>query len=167
MITSAGTVASLSNHTRSARSGIAPAVYSPTSPANDTDNPFVGDGGAQGGMSTPSRTPKGRGFDSSLGYLFAANDYLHGFSTEGCSNTTHDFAPGTVNNTKPPEVDRRCTSRSITARHITHYTDLWESGTESEGPATGLNGTAFEEALFSSRATAIIESHDSATPIFL
>jgi arylsulfatase A-like enzyme len=40
------------------------------------------------GFSTPSRTPHGRGFDSSLGYLFAYNDYLHGYAEQGCENAS-------------------------------------------------------------------------------
>ena len=120
------------------------------------------------GVSTPSRTPRGRGFDSSLGYMFGLNDYLHGLSYYGCNGTSHDFAPGTEDwLARPEDVDRRCTIRSINGRHLHHYTDLWEAGEAGEGPAVGLNGTAFEESLFASRAVGIIESHDPSTPLFL
>jgi hypothetical protein len=121
------------------------------------------------GFSTPSRTPHGRGFDTSLCYAWGLNDYLHGLSYYGCNGTTHDFAPGTVDWLAHPEdVDRRCTIRSINGRHLSHYTDLWEAGEAGEGPAVGLNGTAFEESLFASRAVGIIESHDATSgPLFL
>jgi hypothetical protein len=121
------------------------------------------------GFSTPSRTPHGRGFDTSLCYAWGLNDYLHGLSYYGCNGTTHDFAPGTVDwLAHPADVDRRCTIRSINGRHLSHYTDLWEAGEAGEGPAVGLNGTAFEESLFASRAVGIIESHDATSgPLFL
>lgn len=97
----------------------------------------------------------------------ADNDYLHGFSESGCENSTINPAPGVVNFTNPSENDARCTSRSVNARHLAHYTDLWESGEAGEGPATGINGTGFEEGLFVSRVVGIIESHPADTPLFL
>jgi len=78
-------------------------------------------------------------------YLWAANDYLHGLALDGCENTTHNPWPGVVKYSNPPEADRRCTARSVTARHVHHIADLWESGAEGEGPAKGINGTGFEE----------------------
>lgn len=97
----------------------------------------------------------------------ADNDYLHGFSEQGCENSTVNPAPGVVNFTNPQEDDQRCTTRSINARHLAYYTDLWESGISGEGPAFGINGTGFEEGLFVNRVVGIIESHPIDTPLFV
>eukprot|EP00041_Stephanoeca_diplocostata_P023001 m.557996 g.557996 ORF g.557996 m.557996 type:complete len:626 (+) comp22195_c0_seq1:114-1991(+) len=122
------------------------------------------------GFSTPRKTPLGRGFDSSLGYLFAYNDYLHGFSEEGCENTTlNGTFPGKVNYTNTSE-SHMCTSRSIAMRHLHYFTDLWQSGTSDEGPAYNINGTGFEEGLFVNRVNGIIDGHDASNtdhPLFL
>lgn len=113
------------------------------------------------GFSTPSRTPKGRGFDTSLGYLFAFNDYLHGFANENCADTPFDTQPGRdIATSDPVNGSALCTAKSLNARGIHHYTDLWESGDMSEGPAYGVNGSGYEEAIFSSRVMALIEGHD-------
>ena len=72
-----------------------------------------------------------------------------------------------VNYSNPSEADPRCTLRSANARHLSHYTDLWEASEAGEGPAIGINGTGFEEGLFLSRAVGIIESHPPDTPLFM
>ena len=83
------------------------------------------------GMATTEHIPTGRGFNTSFGYLNAANDYYNETDDGECNGT--------------PIVD------------------LWET----DKPAMGMNGTDYEEALFSVRLHKIITNHDPSTPLFL
>ena len=56
--------------------------------------------------------------------IFADNDYIHGFSEQGCNKSDTNPSPGTVNFTYPNVADPRCTTRSVNARHLAYYTDL-------------------------------------------
>ena len=49
------------------------------------------------------------------------------------------------------------------ARHLRGTTDLWLN----DHPAHGLNGSGFEEALFSERVLGIIAGHDPDVPLFI
>eukprot|EP01059_Diplonema_ambulator_P021362 TRINITY_DN354_c0_g1_i10.p1 TRINITY_DN354_c0_g1~~TRINITY_DN354_c0_g1_i10.p1 ORF type:complete len:330 (+),score=138.98 TRINITY_DN354_c0_g1_i10:48-1037(+) len=89
------------------------------------------------GMATPTHTPMGRGYEQWLGYYHHANDYW----TEGIPIT----ATGTVD---------VCGNA---------YTDLWSTN----GPANTLNGTAYEEELFTNHSLAMIKNHDPSEPMFL
>eukprot|EP01065_Artemidia_motanka_P050107 TRINITY_DN84_c0_g1_i1.p1 TRINITY_DN84_c0_g1~~TRINITY_DN84_c0_g1_i1.p1 ORF type:complete len:546 (+),score=187.82 TRINITY_DN84_c0_g1_i1:63-1640(+) len=89
------------------------------------------------GMATYTHSPSGRGYDSWLGYFHHANDYW----TEGLP-----FAATGV-------IDV-CQNK---------YTDLWLTNE----PAYGLNGTAYEEELFTNHTVAVINAHDPSEPLFL
>lgn len=89
-------------------------------------------------MATPRHTPRGRGYDTFLGYFHHANDY----NTCGIPIT----AVG--------EVDV-CKNK---------YLDLWLN----DGPATKLAGTKYEEELFADHSLQAIHEHDpSKQPLFL
>eukprot|EP01004_Peranema_trichophorum_P003008 NODE_2023_length_1714_cov_63.798869_g1728_i0.p1 GENE.NODE_2023_length_1714_cov_63.798869_g1728_i0~~NODE_2023_length_1714_cov_63.798869_g1728_i0.p1 ORF type:complete len:536 (+),score=114.99 NODE_2023_length_1714_cov_63.798869_g1728_i0:55-1608(+) len=88
------------------------------------------------GMATPFHTPVGRGFESWLGYYHHSNDYY--------TEHTELYATGTID---------LCLDKPV---------DLWDTNK----PAYGLNGTAYEEVLFTKRALEIIENHDVNSPLF-
>jgi len=116
---------------------------------------------------------------TSLAYIAGAyNGYLHAWSASGSSGTPNASAasaceqfPGAVqypsadeNGTLPgPGESARCTVESVRARHLGWTTDLWQSEDGAEGPATGLNvsmdGSGFEETLFTQRAVSLILNH--------
>ena len=89
------------------------------------------------GMATPRHTPIGRGYENWLGYYHHANDYW----TERLEVT----ATGTID---------VCGNR---------YVDLWSG----HAPARALNGTAYEEELFTNHSLGVIAAHDTSTPLFL
>lgn len=117
------------------------------------------------GFSTAQHTPKARGFDTSFGYLFAYNDYLHEWGRMHCplgGNASSGSVP------YAPAEGASCTQRSYAARNLSFITDLWETTADGrEGPAYAQNGTGFEETLLASRAEQIIDSHDPSQPLFL
>jgi arylsulfatase I/J len=84
------------------------------------------------GMATPDHTPKGRGFNTSLGYFHHQNDYY----TE---------------------------AMGVCLLGLEYPVDLWDT----DKPAYGMNGTAYEEQLFSSQVLEIIKNHDFSQPLFL
>jgi arylsulfatase I/J len=91
------------------------------------------------GMSTPGHTPRGRGFDSSLGYFDHENDY-YDFRPETPFNTTFERGP--------------CPSTR-------QYKDLWDTDGPAAAAAAGaIAAGEYEEALLLERATRIIQSHD-------
>jgi hypothetical protein len=112
-------------------------------------------------MASAAHTPRGRGFDSYVGYFDGFNDYLHAWSYTACpemagldSNITYEHSA----------ADRsKCTAASVRERHLKSTTDLWLD----DHPAHGLNGTGFEEAMFLERVLGIIGGHDPAVPLFL
>lgn len=89
------------------------------------------------GMASKRQTPLSRGYESFLGYFHHANDYY----TCGLGLT----AVGQIDT---------CSNA---------YIDLWDG----DGPAYGLNGTAYEEELFTTRSLSIIADHDPSEPLFL
>ena len=87
---------------------------------------------------TPRHTPIGRGYETWLGYYHHANDYW--------TEKLPFQATGVLD---------VCGNR---------YADLWKNG----APASKLNGTAYEEALFTNHSLEIIAAHDAqAAPLFL
>jgi arylsulfatase I/J len=90
-------------------------------------------------MATVQQGPVGRGYERWLGYFHHANDYY----TEGLGQ------------------------RSIGTENIcgNKYVDLWLT----DGPADRLNGTAYEEELFTNHSLSVIDAHDPAAgaPLFL
>eukprot|EP01084_Bolivina_argentea_P085296 154155_1 len=97
------------------------------------------------GMSTFDHTPKGRGYNESLFYFSHENEYWNQkILSGGCYNESN-------NNTWFPDI-----------------TDLWESNGTYEGPAFGLNGTAYEEFIFAEKVFEIInKSKDLDAPFYL
>ena len=90
------------------------------------------------GMATPRHSPVGRGYDSWFGYYHHANDYW--------SEKLPFSATGNVD---------VCKNR---------FVDLWDT----DKPAWGQNGTAYEEELFLNHTLATIAAHDAAAaPLFL
>lgn len=90
------------------------------------------------GMATPRHTPIGRGYESWIGYYHHANDYW--------TEQLPFQAIGAVD---------VCANR---------YADLWLDN----GPASHLNGTAYEEEFFTNHSLAVIAAHDARfAPLFL
>lgn len=93
------------------------------------------------GMATPSHTPMGRGYDSSLSYFGHGNWGWTEIEWGGSEN----------NETRVPTESND------------GIVDLWDT----DRPASTLNGTGYEEDLFRDRMVSILRSHDPAIPIFL
>eukprot|EP01064_Diplonema_japonicum_P010618 TRINITY_DN1785_c0_g1_i1.p1 TRINITY_DN1785_c0_g1~~TRINITY_DN1785_c0_g1_i1.p1 ORF type:complete len:532 (+),score=127.75 TRINITY_DN1785_c0_g1_i1:635-2230(+) len=89
------------------------------------------------GMATPMHTPIGRGYESWLGYFHHANDYW--------TEKLPFQSTGTVD---------VCGNA---------FVDLWLNN----GPALGMNGTVYEEELFTNNTLNIIRQHDPKEPLFL
>ena len=90
------------------------------------------------GMATPTHTPRGRGYDSSLNYFGHGNwAWSEG---EWGGSTDHQQAMPTPG-----------------------FADLWDT----DGPARSLRGTGHEEYLFRARMLRILREHDQATPLFM
>ncbi len=90
------------------------------------------------GMATPTHTPKGRGFDTSLGYFEHKND----FWTKGI-------------------MQSECLKAGNGS--FANLTDLWDT----DGPGHVVNGE-YEEATFRDRVITIVQEHDAkARPLFL
>ena len=90
------------------------------------------------GMVTPSHTPKGRGYDTSLNY-FGHGNWMW---TEAEWLGSYDHRPDVP---------------------LPQIIDFWDT----DKPASALNGTGYEEYLFRHRMLDIIEAHDPNTPLFL
>lgn len=115
-------------------------------------------------MSTPTHTPQGRGFDTSLGYFDHENDYFN-YRPQTPFNTSGFGGPCPINaslrdlwDTDKPAPGLADGSASLFVHRISNSTGL-----------TGFDndvGTYEEEILFR-RATEIIQAHDTSTPLFL
>eukprot|EP00911_Craspedida_sp_UC1_P001824 UC1_evm1s1395 len=93
-------------------------------------------------MATPTHTPKGRGYETSLNYFGHGN---WGWSElEWGGSSAYD--PHV-----PPPADP------------TGIKDLWDT----DKPASALNGTVYEELLFRQRMMDILDKHDPTTPLFM
>jgi len=90
------------------------------------------------GMATPSHTPKGRGYDTSLGY-FSHGNWMYSHATWLGS---YDHKP----DVPAPAV-----------------IDLWDT----DKPATELAGSGYEEYIFRDRMLKILHEHDQSKPLFL
>lgn len=97
---------------------------------------FVGKWDA--GMATPTQTPQGRGYNSSLNYFGHGNWVWTQAEWAGSENNRSDVP-------KPGRID------------------FWDT----DQPANTLNGTGFEEDLFFERIRSIIAAHNSSEPLFL
>eukprot|EP01061_Rhynchopus_euleeides_P001316 TRINITY_DN10936_c0_g1_i1.p1 TRINITY_DN10936_c0_g1~~TRINITY_DN10936_c0_g1_i1.p1 ORF type:complete len:546 (+),score=159.94 TRINITY_DN10936_c0_g1_i1:122-1759(+) len=91
------------------------------------------------GMVTPTHTPKGRGYDTSLGYFGHGNWMWTESEWEGSHSGASSFPP------RPALVD------------------LWDT----DRPARSLNGTVYEELIFRDRMLDILHSHNVSQPLFL
>ena len=91
------------------------------------------------GMATPAHTPRGRGFDTSLGYFEHKND---------------QWTLGIMQ------------SKCLTAGggRYANLTDLWE---DSHPAGTARFAGEYEEAVFRDRALSIIGRHERGRPLFL
>lgn len=94
------------------------------------------------GMATPTHTPLGRGFKTSLNY-FGHGNWMWSEMEWGGSE---DHA------TEPPQFTP---GKSVV--------DLWDT----DHPANTLNGTKYEEELFADRFNEVIDNHDTSKPLFL
>ena len=90
-------------------------------------------------MSTPSHTPLGRGFDSSLGYFDHENDFWN-YRPQTPFSSWH----GPCNASE-------------------HIRDLWDT----DKPAIALADGTYEEEILFRRATELIEQHPPSDPLFL
>jgi arylsulfatase I/J len=89
-------------------------------------------------MATPSHTPKGRGYDTSLNYFSHGNWMYTEATWKGSYNDRPDIPA--------PEI-----------------IDLWDT----DKPARHLNGTGYEEYIFRDRMLKILREHDQSKPLFL
>ncbi|EGD79285.1 hypothetical protein PTSG_12912 [Salpingoeca rosetta] len=94
------------------------------------------------GMATPSHTPHGRGYNTSLNYFGHANWMWNQDEWQGSQNNVSHRPP-----CKAPDC----------------FKDFWDT----DRPAHNLSGTLYEEQLFVQRITDIIEAHDPSQPLFL
>ena len=100
------------------------------------------------GMAVPQQTPQGRGYDTSLHYFDAANDYWDNSYLQPCAYPTH--------------------ADGFTAR------DLWDTSHPARGLNNSVNcsqanqapGCVYEDALFTSRVLATINAMDPTVPFF-
>ena len=90
------------------------------------------------GMATPTHTPHGRGYDTSLNY------FSHG-------NWMYTEAEWLGSYVKKPDVP------------APQLIDLWDT----DKPANHLNGTGYEELIFRDRMLKIIRGHDKSKPLYL
>eukprot|EP00463_Aulacantha_scolymantha_P005849 TRINITY_DN725_c0_g1_i1.p1 TRINITY_DN725_c0_g1~~TRINITY_DN725_c0_g1_i1.p1 ORF type:complete len:331 (+),score=64.38 TRINITY_DN725_c0_g1_i1:136-993(+) len=98
------------------------------------------------GCSTPDHTPQGRGFDTSLGYFAGAEDH---WTQRQCIDA---LCNSPSNGTAPPHWP--------SGRRV--LTDLWHT----DGPALGMNGTAYSGALYTQEVLRVITNHVVKTPLF-
>eukprot|EP00039_Didymoeca_costata_P030023 m.27570 g.27570 ORF g.27570 m.27570 type:complete len:537 (-) comp7908_c0_seq1:65-1675(-) len=94
------------------------------------------------GMATPTHTPKGRGFDTSLNY-FGHGNWAWSEAEWGGSNNNRSILPVMPGN-----------------HGVIDFYD-------TDHPAKDLNGTGHEEYLFRDRIQSILQSHDKSQPLFL
>jgi arylsulfatase I/J len=90
------------------------------------------------GMATPYHTPKGRGYDTSLGYFSHGNWMYSEAEWLGSYDHLADV----------PEPG---------------FIDFWDT----DRPARHLNGTGYEEYIFRDRIQSILRAHDRSKPLFL
>ena len=126
------------------------------------------------GMATETHTPRGRGFDQSLIYLFVV---IHAHTGAGIIASTlctlvENLPPS------PPPFHSHCsehkndyydqTLMQSVCQAYNPIVDLWEHNGTYAGPARALNGTGYEEFLFRDRVLQILAGHDfDAAPLFL
>ena len=89
------------------------------------------------GMATPDHTPKGRGFQSSLGYFFPSNDYY----TEKAGICLYNET------------------------HVTPV-DLWDTDKPATS-LNGTGPANYEEGLFKERLLDVVAQHNMSQPLFL
>jgi arylsulfatase A-like enzyme len=90
------------------------------------------------GMTTPTHTPHGRGYDTSLSYFGHGN----------WAWTEQEWQGSFDHRTSVPEYG---------------VVDFWDT----DHPARHLNGTGYEELLFRERMLSILHTHDRSMPLFL
>jgi arylsulfatase I/J len=105
------------------------------------------------GMATPTHTPVGRGFNTSLNY-FGHGNYQWGqieWGANGGGNAGHVVPP--MNNASDPY----------------HFVrDLWDSDKPAHAQSDrSLNDGIYEEMIFRERLTDIVMNHDTSLPLFL
>ena len=93
------------------------------------------------GMATVTHTPRGRGFDSSLGYFEHKND----FWTKGI-------------------MQSKCLDAGGVGAYA-NLTDLWD--TDQPAASEMFDESVYEEGLFRDRALSILRAHDPRIPLFL
>eukprot|EP01147_Barroeca_monosierra_P004931 gene4931-6915_t len=94
------------------------------------------------GMATPTHTPAGRGYDTSLNYFGHGNWMWNEEEWQGSQNNA---------SVRPPCQPPTC------------FKDFWDTNK----PASSLNGTQYEEFIFRDRLFEIASEHDPTTPLFL
>ena len=105
------------------------------------------------GMATPTHTPVGRGYNTSLNY-YGHGNYQWGQIEWGANGG------GNAGHVRPPQNN---------ASDPYHFIrDLWDSDKPAiEQSDRSLNDGIYEETLFRERLTDIVMKHDVATPLFL
>lgn len=122
-------------------------------------------------------TPWGRGFDTSLHYFAGAVDH---FTSCNCvenmcsapnnaysnmrNNTPGNHCGGYVSNPNGPAGTVPLTPESDHLQYAgVGATDLWCTSQ----PCYGINGTAFNDKIFTDEAIRLIEAHDTSVPFFM
>ena len=129
------------------------------------------------GNPTMDMTPWGRGFDTSLHYFAGAADHFtscncvenmcsapnNAYSNER-NNTPGNHCGGHVSNPNGPAGTVPLTPASDHLEYAgVGATDLWCT----DKPCYGVNGTDFNDKLFTDQAIRLIEAHDKAVPFFM
>ena len=131
------------------------------------------------GMAIPEQTPVGRGYDTSLNYFDACNDYVRVKCQPPCDAKGLLCRCGRLTPSPPvpsSQWDNRFLQPCTTDNMATTFnvTDLWDS----HGPAKGLNnsvkcsqanqqtGCVYEDELIAQRVLDTIAAHDPTTPLF-
>jgi hypothetical protein len=119
------------------------------------------------GMATPTHTPEGRGFNSSLIY------YEHKVRSGGAEPDAYEAVHCASSTpicpqSSPPQVDfdNQGIMQTDCLTSAPGTIDLWDSG----GPARSLNGTGYADDLFTHRVLSIIRRHDwspGGPPLFI
>jgi arylsulfatase I/J len=128
------------------------------------------------GMSTPDKSPHGRGFDTSLHYFEGAVDH---FSSCNCMDDFCSAPNDGYSNVGNHSAGNRChgnladpnataVSPPITPHHDygfkgTGATDFWAT----DKPAKNVSNTDYNGYIFTNEAIKIINAHPAATPLFM
>ena len=107
------------------------------------------------GFYAPEYTPRGRGFDTSFGFLMGGADHFN--QCRACANSI--APPDYTNHSQTCSVKDSCNVTCPEQGGVDLYRD--------DGPAFGENGTAYSSYLWSREAERIIDANHGSIPMFM